>query len=89
METLDTNIGLTSGKSIYFQRDGAQFTLITLDPRQHGLPQWWREYYVEGMTEPSYFVETITYENPNPKRPSGGQEASGEHHQTKPIRRNL
>jgi hypothetical protein len=77
METLDTNIGLTSGKSIYFQRDGAQFTLITLDPRQHGLPQWWREYYVEGMTEPSYFVETITYENPNPKRPSGGQGASG------------
>lgn len=77
-EDIPDNVSkLTYTTSKYFQRDGAQFTIITLDPRQQGLPQWWREYYVEGRTEPSYFVETITYEHPTPQRPSGGQDSSG------------
>jgi hypothetical protein len=74
-----TYTGVTLGEdtSNRFQRDGAQFTLITLDQSNAGLPQWWKE-YVEGRTEPTYDVETITYEHPkNDKKQTDGQETSG------------
>ncbi|HHV98305.1 MAG TPA: hypothetical protein GXX36_01825 [Clostridiaceae bacterium] len=77
-EIMDSKVILGKDTSNRFQRDGAQLTINTLDPNFQGLPKWWREYYVEGKTEPSYLVETITYERPKEdEKSTGGKGTSG------------